>query len=135
MPCSAPPASEHRFDIEVGARAPSIARRHVDDALRSSVPGETLEQVTLLVSELVTNVVRHARTGPGDSLLLAIRLGREKLRVQVSDRDPRPFDATPTPDPAQGRGYGLYLVSRLSRRWGVEHEGGTRVWFELGLAG
>jgi anti-sigma regulatory factor (Ser/Thr protein kinase) len=122
------------FEIEVGGSAPALARRRVKEALDGRVESGALEQLELLVSELVTNVVRHARSGPGDCLSLELQLRDDDVRVEVADCVGRPFDATPSPDPEKGRGYGLFLVEHLSRRWGVKRNGGTRVWFELGVA-
>jgi len=124
------------FDIAVDASAPAIARRQVKRALEGRVEPGTLEQLELLVSELVTNVVRHARFEAGDCLSLELYLRGDDVRVEVADCGAgREFDAAPAPDPERGRGYGLFLVENLSRDWGVKQNGGTRVWFELALAG
>lgn len=122
------------FDIAVDAGAPATARRRVKAALEGRVEPGTLEQLELLVSELVTNVVRHARSEAGDCLSLELYLRGDDVRVEVADCAGREFDAAPAPDPERGRGYGLFLVENLSRDWGVEQDGGTRVWFELALA-
>lgn len=135
MTCALPAQDEFSFAIAVDGSAPAAARRSVHDCLAGRVGAGTLEQLELLVSELVTNVVRHADTQAGDALALEVRLREDEVRIDVFDGDGQPFDSTPSPDPARGRGYGLFLVERLSRRWGVEHTGGTRVWFELALAG
>lgn len=121
------------FDIAVGASAPAEARHRVTDALSARVDSGTLEQLELLVSELVTNVVRHANSSPGDCLSLELHLRGDDVRVEVADCVGELFDPTPAPDPERGRGYGLFLVENLSRRWGVKRDDGTRVWFELGL--
>jgi two-component sensor histidine kinase len=81
----------------------------------------------VLVDELVTNAVLHART---DSELVATVDGH-LARVQVRDesvRMPAPrFYAT---NSATGRG--LHLIEALARRWGVDEvPGGKIVWFEL----
>jgi len=123
------------FDIEVGTGAPATARRRVKQALDGRVEPGTLEQLELLVSELVTNVVRHASSGVGDCLSLELHLRGDDVRVEVADCAGRSFDPTPVPRPDEGRGYGLFLVDHLSRSWGVNRNGGTRVWFELALAG
>jgi anti-sigma regulatory factor (Ser/Thr protein kinase) len=135
MTCAAPAREEFSFDIEVGGAAPSVARGYVVEAVGDLVQTGTLERLKLLVSELVTNVVRHASTRRGECLSLTLRLGDDDVRVEVADGDARPFDPTPAPDPDRGRGYGLFLVESLSSRWGVEQDNGTRVWFELELAG
>ncbi|WP_351230678.1 SpoIIE family protein phosphatase [Streptomyces sp. NPDC002133] len=91
---------------------------------------EGLEDSTkLIVSELVTNAVRHG-TGPID-----LRLTRHQvLTVEVSDTDacsPRPRNASPSNE----NGRGLAIVSQLSRRWGTRPTpGGKVIWAEADLA-
>ena len=84
--------------------------------------------VCLLVSELVTNAIRHAGMGPNDRIIIAARMNPEFARVEV--RDPGPgFD----PDVRHGTsGFGLRMLDTLGSRWGVDHDdAGTRVWFEV----
>ena len=88
----------------------------------------------LLVSELVTNSLRHA-TGP-----IGVRLVRPSeplgaLLVEVSDPLPNPpRERTAHPEDEGGRG--LQLVASSSRRWGTRPGGtGKTVWFELALPG
>jgi two-component sensor histidine kinase len=84
--------------------------------------------VCLLVSELVTNAIRHAGMGPNDRLVLAARLTDDWARVEVRDSGPG-FE----PDVRHGTpGFGLRMVDMLSARWGVDRdEQGARVWFEV----
>ncbi|NGO11615.1 ATP-binding protein [Streptomyces sp. HC44] len=96
---------------------------------------DSLSDVTaLLVSELVTNSLRHA-TGP-----IGVRLVRPQeplgaLRVEVSDPLPDlPHERAARPEDEGGRG--LQLVACSSRRWGTRPGGtGKTVWFELALPG
>jgi two-component sensor histidine kinase len=84
--------------------------------------------VCLLVSEVVTNSVRHAGLDAGARIVLAARLTEHWARIEV--RDPGPgFD----PDVRHSaRGFGLRMLDTLASRWGVDHdESGTRVWFEV----
>ncbi len=84
----------------------------------------------LLVSELVTNSVRHAQLGPGEQF--AVRVNARGDRVAVMVEDPGPgFRPPADPSPGSTSGWGLYLVDRLADRWGVEVDRATRVWFEL----
>ena len=98
------------------------------DGPRTSV----LPDVRLLVSELVTNAVRHGR-GCDGGVELALQVEDGCVRVEVVDGGggfvPRPRD----PDPASMGGWGLVVVDRLADRWGVEGAGGTRVWFEMNV--
>ncbi|NNN32787.1 ATP-binding protein [Streptomyces sp. S3(2020)] len=87
---------------------------------------------TLLVSELVTNALRHA-TGPiGVRLVRPSGLG-DVLLVEVSDPLPDPpRERVAHPEDESGRG--LQLVAHSSRRWGTRPgEAGKTVWFELAV--
>ena len=86
----------------------------------------------LLVSELVTNSVRHV-TGSKQPVELAVRIGSRMIRVEVRDGGAGFEPGKPEPRGADG-GFGLYLVERMATRWGVDTRDGTRVWFELDLA-
>jgi anti-sigma regulatory factor (Ser/Thr protein kinase) len=87
--------------------------------------------VRLLVSELVTNAVRHANLAPGDVILLVIDVADSVLRVEVHDPGGGFVPRAPAPDPARPSGWGLYLVEELADRWGVDSDERTLVWFEL----
>ena len=83
--------------------------------------------VCLLVSELVTNSVRHAGT-EGDRIVLAARLASDHVRIEVRDRGPG-FDADVR---HRANGFGLRMLDMLASRWGVDSDDrGTRVWFEI----
>jgi anti-sigma regulatory factor (Ser/Thr protein kinase) len=106
------------------------ARRALD-VLDEQVSAQTLDDLRLLVSELVTNSVRHARLLESQTIELKVKLLPETVRVEVNDQG---GGFQPTPRTAQSddqSGWGLYLVSRLADRWGVTSDGVTRVWFEL----
>ena len=90
-----------------------------------------LEDAQLLVSELVTNAIRHAGLGADDVITLVVVTGDRALRIEVCDPG-RGFEVSePDPDPSRPSGWGLYLVRELSDRWGIDRDGETRVWFEL----
>jgi anti-sigma regulatory factor (Ser/Thr protein kinase) len=84
--------------------------------------------VSLLVTELVSNGVRHAET----QLELVISLDGECLRIAVSDGNPRPPVARVRQELTAG-GWGLALVESLSTEWGTDlgGEDGKTVWFEI----
>jgi hypothetical protein len=83
-----------------------------------------------LVTELVSNGVRHART----SLDLALSFDRRCLRIAVADRDPHPPITRATHGLSVG-GWGLELVDSLSTDWGadVDDGRGKTVWFEIDI--
>lgn len=104
------------------------------EPISAHVEPHMLGDVKLLVSELVTNSVRHSDGGANRGVGLEVTLERDTLRVDVADAgagfEPRPR----TRNQSQGSGWGLYLVDRLADRWGVDGDRGTRVWFEMDRA-
>ena len=128
---AARPAAEWTFPAEPGAVAG--ARAVVRVTLREWGFDAVGDMAALLVSELVTNALRHA-SGP-----IGLRMERDRdgdaLLVEVSD---------PLPDPPRERvagtddesGRGLQLVACSARRWGTRRgRTGKTVWFELPLMG
>jgi anti-sigma regulatory factor (Ser/Thr protein kinase) len=105
--------------------------RHALDRLAGAMPDEQLETLRLLVTELLTNSIRHGTDGDG-WIALDVEIYANSVRVAVTDRGPG-FDAPENPTPHHDRpgGWGLCLVDRLASRWGVARDQGTRVWFEL----
>ena len=121
---------------DVVARIPCEpeAASRARDAIRELEPAleRTLtSNLRLLVSELVTNSVRHAGLQPGTPLELRAVLLLDRVRVEVADPGGgfEPLPRTAGSDLASG--WGLYLVEQLADRWGVEAEDETRVWFEI----
>jgi anti-sigma regulatory factor (Ser/Thr protein kinase) len=124
-----------QIELDRDPQAPATARAAVNrwcPALAGGAPRR--ETLMLLVSELVTNAVLHS-PGPNDApIRVRASVEREAVRIAVTD----PGDGF-APPPAGGRpggrmtigGYGLHVVDRAASRWGVDREGGTRVWFEL----
>jgi anti-sigma regulatory factor (Ser/Thr protein kinase) len=109
----------------------AIEGRHALDRLEGLLSPDRLGEVRLLVSELLTNSIRHG-TRPGDWITLDVDIGSESVRVVVTDRGPG-FQPLPKPQPHPDRpgGWGLCLVDRLADRWGVRSNSETAVWFEV----
>jgi anti-sigma regulatory factor (Ser/Thr protein kinase) len=121
------------FELAGGPYAVTASRLALA-GLEERLDPNILFDMRLLVSELVTNCVKHARTGPEDSIVLAVDIGDSRVRVTVSDDGPgfEPPAEPPTEQAAEaGSGWGLFLVDQLSKAWGVERHGGASVWFEL----
>lgn len=110
-----------------GPDAAAHARRELRK-LRADIDPPLMETLRLLVTELVANSVRHAHA---ETLTLRVAVGRSSVLTEVTDAGPG-FDPDRTGVPRSDGGWGLFLVERLARRWGVAHDAGaTRVWFEL----
>jgi len=88
--------------------------------------------VKLLLTELVTNSVRHGQGGPDEAIEIELSSSANGVRVQVTDTGTG-FNGPPPgrPDPEAGGGYGLFLVDQLADRWGVVRGPPSRVWFEI----
>ena len=121
-----------RYEVDL-ARDPDSAaeaRRALGEVSDHLSP-RRLEDAQLLVSELVTNAIRHAGLGDDDVIRLVVVTADRSLRIEVCDTGHGFEVAEPDPDPMQPSGWGLYLVRELADRWGVEQDRETRVWFEL----
>jgi anti-sigma regulatory factor (Ser/Thr protein kinase) len=118
-------------ELEAVAMARDLVARVVDD---SSVSTDRVDDVRLLVSEVVTNALRHAGLDDSGSIALAVDVSHDRVRVEVADRGPG-FDPGALREPSvdQVGGWGLVLVEQLSDRWGVERNDPNLVWFELRL--
>ena len=113
-----------------GMASARLARRWAGPVLaRWSVDGDTADAV-LVVSELVTNAVAH---GSGDVSVTLARFS-ERLRIEVHDQGDGQVTSDPAPLEATG-GRGVYIVSQVADRWGVDCPagGGKTVWAEFRL--
>jgi anti-sigma regulatory factor (Ser/Thr protein kinase) len=116
-------------DLPPVARSAAAARRLLAQLLEAWAAESYRDDATLLVSELVSNVVRHVAGQV--AMRVEVALSGADLRVAVIDSSPvQP--ATAVPGPLGGHGMGL--IAALADRWGSEEHdsGGKRVWFELG---
>ena len=111
------------------SHAPGRARSALG-ALNETLEERTAEDVRLLVSELVTNSLRHTGTS---EIELEVWRSQGTVRVEVADRGAG-FAVPDEPQPGQASGWGLFMVDRLANRWGVDSNDSTRVWFELDRA-
>jgi anti-sigma regulatory factor (Ser/Thr protein kinase) len=116
-------------DLRPEPRSVPAARRLVAELLAGWAAPQAPDDVALLVTELVANVVDHVG---GEALLtLELALSEDWLRISVADGSAvRPVIRELCQDGPRGRG--LRLVQAIADRWGAEdHRGGKRVWFEL----
>ena len=115
-----------------GPDAAPDARAAVSAWIAGHVSATMLTDAQLLVAELVANSVRHADV-PGDAVIkVRAQIGAGVVRLEVEDRGTSGSIARRAPDLHGPRGgFGLNVVERLSARWGVNRDAGTRVWAEL----
>ena len=124
-------AQMHRHTFRVAPEPHSVpsARERVIALAEPFVHAARIADLRLVISEVITNAVRH---GGSDDMVVAVTPKQGYLCVQVTDTGdgfaPRPRAFEPDDD----GGFGLFLVERLTRRWGLTRENSnTRVWFEF----
>jgi anti-sigma regulatory factor (Ser/Thr protein kinase) len=119
------------FELTGGPYAVTAARLALSE-LDELVDEALAFDIRLLVSELVTNSVRHAQVGPDGSISLKVSVTDPSVRVEVIDSGPgfEPPKPDETAELARESGWGLFFVTQLSDHWGADGERG-RVWFEI----
>jgi anti-sigma regulatory factor (Ser/Thr protein kinase) len=120
--------------VPTGSRAPGAARQVVAQAISRLVTPRILDDTQLLVSELVTNCVRHADLAARDSVLVRIHLAADSLHVEIENPGAAGVVALHRRDLQAGRGLGLELVELVAARWGVRRGRSTTVWFDMARA-
>ncbi|MEO8476899.1 MAG: ATP-binding protein [Actinomycetota bacterium] len=117
-------------DTEAARRA-----RAALSELDGRLPLSVRQDLELLVSEVVTNAVRHARVPVDDPIDMTVLVEDDRIRAEIADPGPGFEPTAAAPTIFQAHGWGLFLVGQLSSRWGVDRASrGTTVWFEIDLA-
>jgi anti-sigma regulatory factor (Ser/Thr protein kinase) len=115
------------LDLPTTTGSVPIARHLVAQLLAAWSAKARHEESMLLLSELVTNVVRHVR--PSTTFTIELILSQLKLRMSVLDGSPTPPVVR---DRSPASGHDLWLVTAMADRWGsARHGAGKQVWFEL----
>jgi anti-sigma regulatory factor (Ser/Thr protein kinase) len=126
------PADGTSIRLEATTAAPARARRAVTRwAEDAGLESELLVDLRLLVTELVTNAVRHARVEPPEQIELGVVSEEECVRVQVQDGGAGFDEYLPIPSGDDVAGRGLYLVHQVASAWGLEPGPPFGIWFEL----
>jgi anti-sigma regulatory factor (Ser/Thr protein kinase) len=113
--------------------APAASRRALD-RFRGQLEEDLIERSALVVTEVLTNSVRHAGLTATQPIDLNILVLPGCLRIEVTDEGSAGFDPVVTlPDPGQNSGRGFWMVDHLTDRWGVDFTRSTRVWCEFDL--
>ena len=120
------------WEIASSLQRPSEAftARHLLDGAGGTLPSARLDDARLIVSELVTNAVRHGSLGgPVD---LVVRWNGQTMRLEVHSIGRfRPPPGHRRHGALDDHGWGLVLVDALADRWGVDRGSDTTVWAEI----
>lgn len=124
-------ASERLITLPRNAEASSLARTFLAEACCTDHHAAVIDDAQLLVSELVTNAVRHG----GPPIVLLVRCdGTSDMQIRVSDGNVEPPQMQ-DPEVLDEGGRGLMLVDLISEDWGVDtSDDGKVVWFQLRTA-
>jgi len=127
----APARDTIELQLPASTSAPGRARQACEDIVAfGRVPADRARDLRLLVSELVTNSVRHVGRG---SIRMRAELADDRVRFEVRDDGPGIDGTAQAAAPLGTSGRGLALVDRIADRWGAEAAGESCVWFELGF--
>ena len=119
------------FELPRTLHAASEARSRVAGMLRNGPPS-VVEDALVVLTELVTNSVRHSSSPEAQPVVVHVTITERSLIVRVCDPG-HGLDPLTLPRPRETGGWGLVLVDRLSTRWGIETNDQTCVWAEFDL--
>jgi anti-sigma regulatory factor (Ser/Thr protein kinase) len=120
-----------RISVPSSLEAPRVARAAVTQWMPASLPRTLLRDAQLLVSELVTNSVRHAGAAASAPIIVTAGTSDGTLWFDVADIGERGTVSRRLPEGTGGMG--LNMVHAAAARWGTSGGDGTHVWFELAL--
>lgn len=113
--------------LPMDATAASCARTFASETLERWECPQLNDEVRLVVSEVVTNAIIHART---DMTLTLLNMG-DNLQIRVSDGDSRPPKLRSANTSDTG-GRGIFLVEAICSAWGVDDQPpGKVVWLDI----
>ena len=121
-----PHRTRRELRLQPSAEAATEARAWIREQFSGSLPLGALYDLLTVVTELVTNSVRH---GPGAPIDVRVQVAPDgRVTGEVADQGEGEV-AIREITPGIG-GFGLRLVDSITERWGV-YKGSTHVWFEL----
>jgi anti-sigma regulatory factor (Ser/Thr protein kinase) len=113
----------------------AVARRRLtSDLAAAGIYESAVGDAALVITELLSNAIRHAAPLPGAQVRVAWTLDHDALRVAVSDAGDGPLPRVTETTPSAPGGRGLSIVESLANRWGVlRDDGETTVWAVLAV--
>ena len=127
--------AEYEYDhveLPSALSSPAQARGWAAGALAGSrLTAAEHDDVALLISELVSNAVRHARVEGIETVVIRLAASLDRIRIEVSDRGAGFSPAAITRPPFdQPGGRGLFVVDAIASRWGTVSADRHCVWLE-----
>ncbi len=126
-----PAETERRFKFRGMPQAVGAARR-VLRAWEAHFEPDLFYDLSLCISELVTNRVRYSAAPAGEEIELVVRRGEELVRVEVREHWSQDLLGSQPAEPISD--WELFIVDRIADRWGLERGEGTVAWCEIDLA-
>jgi|SRR5215212_6992832 len=121
-----------RVELAASEHAPGQARSALEP-LKERISADDYVDLRLMASELVSDCIRDGGGTLERAIALQATIQGNTLRLEVADPASQFEVPDSPPDPGE-TGFGLYLVSRLADRWGVERgRGEAAVWLERQL--
>jgi anti-sigma regulatory factor (Ser/Thr protein kinase) len=117
--------AEVNLTLKPNNDAPRISRSRLSE-IRSDLEPR-YDDVALVVTELVSNSIRHSGNG---EVTVSIWASNDRIRLEVSDHGPC-FDI----DRPRDDGLGLSIVNEVADVWGVDQSGECTVWVEMARPG
>ena len=128
------PPMQTDLDLEFVPRGAVVrTARDATSAVSPDLTQERQDDLRLLVSEVVTNSVRHRDPADEDWIRLRVESGDGHIRVEVHTPGGEiAFERVSKAGALRESGWGMYLLENLADRWGVAtHDDDSCVWFEL----
>jgi anti-sigma regulatory factor (Ser/Thr protein kinase) len=124
--------SSFRRSLRPARNAAFEARQALED-LRGQIDDDLLERMRLVVTEVISNSLKHAQLSASQAIELQVWAIPDLVRTEITDQGPGfdPVAARRDPNNSASGGWGLWLVDQLTDRWGVDHSHSTRVWLEF----
>ena len=120
------------YRLACDADSAAVARHRALDAVTDRLTEDRRGDLALMVTELVTNAVRHGSPEPDGTIVLRIDVEDDLIRTVVIDGGTQ-FEFERATFDARTAHFGLQLVDRLASRWGLSLDGEKAVWFEIDL--
>ena len=120
------------FRLPPDADSAAVARRRALDAAADRLTEERRGDLALMVTELVTNAVRHGSPEPDGTIVVKVDVEDDLVRTAVIDGGTE-FEFERATFDGRSEHFGLQLVDRLASRWGLSLDGEKAVWFEIDL--